>query len=58
MTCKVLVIKRECDRYDDDYLEAMGKYYTSETVTKLFPYIREIPFEEWLRRKHAQRIKD
>lgn len=36
---------------NDDLLERLANYYTSEYVTKNMPYLREIPFHEWLRRK-------
>ncbi len=37
---------------DDDYIEKMGEFYTSQTAEVIFPSLRKIPFEEWLYRQY------
>lgn len=44
-------------KYDDEYLNKMADFYTSENAKRIFPYIQEIPFEEWLRRCYLNKIK-
>ncbi len=36
---------------NDELLDHLGKYYTSEMVSICKPWIREIPFEIWLDRQ-------
>lgn len=38
----------------DDYVERMGQFYSSEYVAKNQPWIRELPFHEWLERRRAE----
>lgn len=35
---------------NDELLELYGEYYTSDFVEKNMPWIKEIPFGEWLDR--------
>jgi hypothetical protein len=37
---------------DDDYIEKMAKFYTSETAQVIFPNLHKIPFEKWLYRQY------
>jgi hypothetical protein len=37
---------------DDDYIEKMANFYTSETAQIIFPHLHKIPFEEWLYRRY------
>lgn len=37
---------------DDDYIEKMAHFYTSETARIIFPNLHEIPFEKWLYRQY------
>lgn len=37
---------------NDDYIEKMAKFYTSETAKVLFPNIDKIPFEDWIYRQY------
>jgi hypothetical protein len=39
----------------DIFLERMADYYTSEFVKKNMPWIREIPFHEFLERQYFQK---
>lgn len=38
----------------DDYVERMGQFYSSEYVAKNQPWIRELPFHEWLERRRSE----
>lgn len=37
---------------DDDYIEKMANFYTSETAQIIFPNLHKIPFEKWLYRQY------
>ncbi|MGG3466332.1 hypothetical protein ABES02_02030 [Neobacillus pocheonensis] len=37
---------------DDDYIEKMANFYTSETAQVIFPNLHKIPFEKWLYRQY------
>jgi hypothetical protein len=37
---------------DDDYIEKMANFYTSECARVIFPNLHKIPFEEWLFRQY------
>jgi len=39
----------------DEQLERLGRYYTSEFVRKVMPWVTEVPFHEWLERQDATR---
>jgi hypothetical protein len=37
---------------NDDYIERMANYYTSEAAQVIHPYLHKIPFEKWLYRQY------
>ncbi|WP_066369284.1 hypothetical protein [Neobacillus fumarioli] len=37
---------------DDDYIEKMANFYTSEAAKVLYPDLHKIPFENWLYRQY------
>lgn len=41
---------------DDAYIEKMANFYCSEAALVIFPYLREIPFEEWLYRQYQSKF--
>jgi hypothetical protein len=42
---------------DDEYIEKMANFYTSETAQVIFPNLHRIPFEEWLYRQYFLMFK-
>lgn len=42
---------------DDDYIEKMAKFYTSECAKVIFPNIHKIPFGEWLFRQYMLKFE-
>lgn len=38
---------------DDDYIEKMANFYTSEAAKAIFPNLHKIPFAEWLFRQYV-----
>lgn len=41
----------------DDYVDRMGRYYSSEYVAACKPWERKLPFEEWLERRRIGEVK-
>lgn len=37
---------------DDDYIEKMADFYTSETAEIIYPSLHTVPFAEWLYRQY------
>ncbi|NRD79455.1 hypothetical protein HPT25_19010 [Bacillus sp. BRMEA1] len=37
---------------DDDYIEKMANFYTSDAAKAIFPNLHKIPFEKWLYRQY------
>jgi hypothetical protein len=37
---------------DDDYIERMAQFYTSDTAQIIFPNLHKLSFEEWLYRQY------
>lgn len=44
----VLKMKMKVSTLNDDYIEKMADFYTSDLAEIVFPGIREVPFFEWL----------
>lgn len=42
---------------DDDYIEKMANFYTSEAANKLFPNLKSIPFGEWIYRQYLLKFE-
>lgn len=42
---------------DDDYIEKMANFYTSEAALVIFPNLHHIPFSEWLYRQYFLRLE-
>ncbi|KIL37952.1 hypothetical protein SD70_29630 [Gordoniibacillus kamchatkensis] len=43
--------KDDAPPVDDDLLYSLGEYYSSQYVEKNKPWVREIPFAEWMQRQ-------
>lgn len=44
-------------RLDDDYIERMANFYTSEFAKIIFPNIRKIPFSEWILEQYMSKFE-
>lgn len=44
-------------RYDDDYIEKMGRFYTSESFGIIYPQYKEIGFKEWLDKVYIDSVE-
>jgi hypothetical protein len=42
---------------DDDYIEKMANFYTSEAAQLIYPNLQKVPVEEWLYRQYFSRFK-
>jgi hypothetical protein len=45
-------------RIDEAFIEKLAKYYNSEFVKRHMPWIREIPFDEFVRREVQKRFPE
>ncbi len=43
---------------DDEYIEKMANFYTSEAAQVIFPNLHKIPFEEWIYRQYFLRFEE
>jgi hypothetical protein len=43
--------------FNDEYLEKMGTFYTSELAKQLFPDIQQLPFKEWIEHQYNQKLE-
>jgi Fe-S cluster biosynthesis and repair protein YggX len=42
---------------DDDYIEKMANFYTSEFAKIIFPNIHKTPFSEWLFKQYMLKFE-
>lgn len=42
---------------DDNYIEKMANFYTSDAAKKIFPNIQKTPFYEWLCKQYISEFK-
>jgi len=43
--------------FDDDYIEKMANFYTSEAAKRIFPNILKTPFHDWLCEQYTSEFK-
>ncbi len=48
---------KQMPKMEDEYIEKMAEFYTSEAALKIFPYLHDIPFERWLYQQWALRME-